>query len=296
MKRKKYLAVLLLSTVLFASCEQEGTSAPKSQNLSITASVVDQMTRSVKNEFISGDQIGLFLVNPEGNNYNNCNCSFNNKATFSTEWALQDDILLTDELGTLYSYYPYSDEVRDMKQIPLSSSSQHDYLVSRPAKVDVTNTEATLRMQHVMSLVKFSIKKDGYLGNGHITKIVLKGIGLSGTMDATNGNITTLTNGNEIYDCNLSLDPESPLTVGIIAFPQSVSSTTALITIDGEQYGYKLVPSNWEQGKETTYTLGIDVQGHSLFTIGTSSIDNWGEGGSYEGNLSSGGIDVGTEI
>ena len=59
--------------------------------------------------------------------------------------------------------------------------------------------------------------------------------------------------------------------------------------------GYKLPDGLWEQGKETTYTLGINTAGKKLFEIGNSSIDEWGSGGSYEGDLAPG-IDIGTEI
>lgn len=291
MNRFFYLAVL--SAALFASCE-EGEKKENISQLSITANV-DQVTRASKNSFVAGDEIGIFLFNSDGNSYSSSG-STNIKATLSSVWTMEKEVNLTDALGTVYAYSPYSSQVTDLKQIPISSSSQIDHLYAKSVTVDATNPVATLQMKHALSLVKFAIKKDGYTGEGHITEVALKNIGLSGRMNAMTGNVTSLTTGNEKYEGIFYLDESTPLTIGIIAFPQSVSGTTATIVIDGVNYGYKLAPSHWEAGKETTYTLKIDQATQSLIAIGSATIDSWGAGGSYEGDLVSGGIDIGTEI
>lgn len=295
MKTSNYLmAAILLSASFFASCEEGESGKQTSKSaLSIVANVE---TRAIKTDFVSGDELGLFLLNTEGNAYDNSgNCS-NNKATFTTSWALEKEVFLTDKIGKVYAYYPYSEQTTDPCQIPVTSSSQVDYLYSIPATVDEVSSAATLHMKHALSLVKFVIKKDGYTGEGHITEVNLKGIGLSGTMNAMTGNVTTLTTGNEKYQGSFYLDESTPLAIGIIAFPQSVSETTATMVIDGVNYSHKLVSSDWEEGKETTYTLKIDPASQSLISIGTATIDSWGSGGSYEGDLVSGGIDIGTEV
>lgn len=293
MKTRNFYLLALLSVSLFASCEA-GDINKSTAPLSIDANV-DQMTRASKSEFQSGDEIGLFVLNTEGNNYNDCDCSFNNQSVFSTVWTLKENIQLTDHVGTVYAYYPYSKEVNDFKQIPIQSTSQTDYLIANPTTVDATNSVATLRMRHAMSLVKFTIKKDGYTGSGQITNIMLQGIGLSGTLNVSNGAITTSRIGNESYKSDVEL-VEPSITIGLIAFPQVVTSTILLITIDGEKYSYNLAPSKWEPGKETNYTLKINQDEKTFISIGNATIDGWGSGGSYEGVLSGGGIDIGTEI
>lgn len=292
MNRIFYLAVL--TATLFSSCDERESKKQTSQ-LSITADV-DQVTRASKSSFVEGDEIGVFLFNSEGNSYDSSSGCANNKATLSSSWAMQNEVSLTDAPGMVYAYSPYSSQVTDLKQIPVSSSSQTDFLYAIPATVDATNPVATLQMKHALSLVKFVIKKDGYTGNGQVTEVNLKNVGLFGTMNAMTGHVATLTTGNEKYEGVFYLDESTPLVIGIIAFPQSVTATTATIVIDGVNYGYKLAPSNWEVGKETTYTLKINQATQSLITIGSATIDSWGTGGNYEGNLASGGIDIGTEI
>lgn len=292
-KNYYYLVAVLLTASFFASCEEgePGKQSSKSA-LSIIANVE---TRASKTDFIAGDELGVFLLDASGNTYDNSGNCLNNKATYTSSWGLEKEIYLTDNIGKVYAYYPYSALVTDL-QIPMTSSSQTDYLYAVPATVDATSPAATLRMKHALSLVKFVIKKDGYTGNGHITKITLKAIGLTGSLDASTGNITILSTGNERYESDYYLDANSPLTIGIITFPQSVTETIALMTIDGEQYSYKLVPGVWDAGKEITYTLKINTDDNSLVMVGSATIDSWGSGGSYEGDLVSGGIDIDTEI
>lgn len=293
MKKILFLTIAILSIAFFSSCEDKEQEEVQGK-LSIQADL-NQMSRASKETFLPGDELGIFILNAEGNNYNDCNCSFNNKGILSTEWSLQEEIELSKQPGTVYAYFPYSSEVTDYKKIAIESTSQTDYLVANSTTVDALNPIATLRMQHILSLVKFTLKKDGYTGNGHITNVTLQGTGLSGTFDVTSGNITTTKVGNVTYNGNFNLS-DSPITIGLIGFPQVITSTTALVTIDGEKYSYKLAPSTWERGKETTYTLGINMAEKVLVSIGSASIDIWGNGGSYEGNLSSGGVDIGTEI
>lgn len=279
---KNYILIALLSIVLFSSCEQQEQRETLSK-LSISADV-NRLTRASKDYFIVGDELGVFLLNTTGQNYNDCDCSFNNKGTMSSGWSLASDISLSNNVATVYAYYPYSSAITDLRKIPIESTSQTDYLVANPTTVDATNSIAMLRMNHALSLVKFTIKKDGYSGVGRITDIVMQGITLSGSFDVCTGSITSGETGNENYKADVRLS-DTPITIGLIAIPQNVLSTTALITIDGDQYIYKLVPSNWVQGKETTYTLSIDSDDKTLVSVGSSTIDEWGTGGSYEGNL-----------
>ncbi len=192
------------------------------------------------------------------------------------------------------AYFPYDAEVETPTQIQVESATQTDYLYSRAITVNAENPVVTLQMQHALALVRLVIKKNGYLGEGDVSGVSLQGINTEGMLDISSGEILISKTGNESYKGAFQLT-DDPLTIGIIALPQTVTSTTVLLFIDGERYGYKLPEGIWEQGKETTYTLGINTVGKKLFELGNSSIDEWGTGGSYEGDLAPG-IDIGTEL
>lgn len=283
----------ILASGMFISCGNDDTVSGKKNVLSINRAEV--LTRSTKDTFEQGDEIGIFVLDEMGSKYNDCFCSWNNKATLlENGWKIEKNIYLNEKDGTMKAYYPYNTEVAQPTQIPVESATQTDYLYSRSISVNVENPVVTLQMQHALTLVKLVIKKDGYLGEGDVTGVSLQGINKEGTLDISTGEIRISKTGNESYKGAFKLTDE-PLIIGIIALPQIVTSTTVLLYLDGERYGFKLPEGEWTQGKETTYTLGINTVGKKLFEIGSSSIDEWGTGDSYEGDLAPG-VDIGTEI
>lgn len=295
MRKNKILFMPILGIVLmgmFMSCDKDKTDSNSESTLSIGGAEV--LTRSSKDTFVPGDEIGIFVLDDDGLKYNNCECSWNNKAILGAEWTIWKNIYLGRRSGTVRAYYPYNASDVSPDQIPIESATQTDYLFSREITVNAENPVAALQMKHALSLAKFIIKKENYAGEGHISGIALQGIGLDGTLDIITGDITVNKTGNEAYKGSFTLD-DSSLTIGIITLPQSVKSTTVLLLLDGERFGYKLPEGVWEAGMEYTYTLGIDTAGRKLFQIGTSTIDSWGAGGSYEGDLTPG-VDIGTEI
>ena len=296
MKKNRFLLIPIMGILavgIFISCGDDDTASGKTSVLSINRAEV--LTRSSKDTFEQGDEIGIFVLDDTGGKYNDCSCSWNNKATLlENGWKVEKNIYLNEKGGTMKSYYPYNAEVTQPTQIPVESATQTDYLYSRSITVNAENPVVTLQMQHALALVKLVIKKDGYLGEGDVTGVSLQGINTEGTLDISTGEILISKTGNESYKGSFRLTDE-PLIIGIIALPQTVTSTTVLLMIDGERYGFKLPEGEWSQGKETTYTLGINTVGKKLFEIGSSTIDEWGAGGSYEGDLAPG-IDIGTEI
>lgn len=283
----------MLSVGLFISCGDDETTSTKTSVLSITRAEV--LIRSNKDTFTQGDEIGIFVLDENGKKYNDCPCCWNNKVTLlDNAWNVEKNIYLNSKSGTLRAYFPYDVVVENLAQIVVESATQTDYLYSRPITVNAENPVVTLQMQHALSLVKLVIKKDGYLGVGNVSGVSLQGINTEGMFDISTGEILISKTGNESYKGAFQLI-DDPLVIGIIALPQTVTSTTVLLMIDGERYGFKLPEGEWSQGKETTYTLGINTIGKKLFEIGSSTIDEWGAGGSYEGDLAPG-IDIGTEI
>lgn len=297
MKNKKIIFIPILGIILagslFVSCENDETAAPKGSVLSINRAEV--LTRNSKDTFAQGDKIGIFVLNEAGEKYNDCVCSWNNLAILlENSWKVDKNIYLNEEDGTMQAYYPYNAEVDNPTKIQIESATQTDYLYSRAITVNTENPVVTLQMQHALSLLKVVIKKDSYQGEGNVSGVSLQGINTEGLLDICTGEIFINKTGNESYKGDFILT-DAPLSIGIITLPQIVTNTTILLVIDGERYGYKLPEGKWLQGKETTYTLGINTAEKKLFEIGNSSIDEWGAGGSYEGDLVPG-IDIGTEI
>lgn len=287
MNKNKVISITLLGIIL-CSCNEKDVLPELKVNVQI-----ESLTRAEKEEFQPGDAIGLFIQDKNEDNYNQCDCSFNNKVVYAdSQWILNSPIIAGNEEGCVYAYYPYKEGILSIDKVPLESASQTDYLYATPVNVNMEKSNITLRMQHAMSLVRFIIKKEGYDGKGVVSRVALQNIHTSGMMDSRTGYITVSNIGNEAYTGEYQLTEEVPLVLSVISLPLSVTSTTAYITIDGEKYRYDLSPSNWTAGKITSYTLQIDTVTNTLFAVENTTIESWTSGENYTGNLTNEGFQV----
>lgn len=283
---------------LLASCEKEPNGTDQSQMLTINAEITES-TKAPKSNFEKDDVLGLFVKDSNNQNYNDCDCSFNLKSTYSgVDWQLSEAVMLSEKKATLYAYYPYNATLTDCTALPIEACTQTDYLYATPIEVDATNPNAKFSMQHALSLAKFSILRGDYAGSGLISRITLQHVTKTGTLNTHTGSITAGKIGHEIYTPNKDLllpNGSNPLTVDLITIPMAVTTSSVIFRIDGVDYLSKLTNSIWESGKETTYTLSIDQESKTLLSIENVSIEPWGTGGSYEGTLMGGGFDVDVE-
>ena len=300
-KEIKFYSVLFsiaCSIGLFASCEKEPKGTDQSQMLTINAEIT-KSTKTPKGSFEKDDALGLFIKDSNNQNYNECDCSFNLKSTYSgTDWQLSEAVMLSEKKATLYAYYPYSATLTDCTALPIEACTQTDYLYASPIEVDATNSKASLAMKHALSLAKFNLLRGEYTGAGQISSIILQQVIKDGTLNTHTGAISAGKIGNDIYtpseDLLLTNNGEA-LPISIITIPMAVTTSKAIFCIDNVNYSYKIDNCVWESGKETTYTLSIDQESKTLLSIENVSIEPWGTGGSYEGTLMGGGFDVDVE-
>ena len=301
LKKIKYYSTIstIFCFLIFAmSCMKESEEANQSQMLTIHAEIAES-TKAAKSSFEKDDELGLFIKDSNNQDFNNCDCSFNLKSTYSgLDWQLSEAIMLNKDKATLYAYYPYNATLADCTALPIEASTQTDYLYATSVQVDATNSKATLSMQHALSLAKFKILRGEYQGPGVISRITLQQVTKNGTLNTHTGGISAGEIGHEIYSPSEELllpNSVDPLTVDIITIPMAVTTSSVIFSIDGVDYLSKLSDSIWEAGKETTYTLSVDSDSKTLLTVEKVSIEPWGTGGSYEGSLVDGGFEVGVK-
>ena len=133
MKKNRILLLPILGMLsvvcCFVSCGDDETTSTKSSVLSINRAEV--LTRSSKDTFAQGDEIGIFVLGENGDKYNDCPCCWNNKVTLlDNVWNVEKNIYLNSKSGTLRAYFPYDAEVETPGQITVESATQTDYLYS----------------------------------------------------------------------------------------------------------------------------------------------------------------------
>ena len=149
-----------------------------------------------------GAVLGVAVVEPDQTTYDG-ETVMNVPYVASTKDGAQvwnpvnDPILLSATTGNGHAYYPYSEEVTSLKEIPMKATSEHqvDYMYAKKVNTLRKNyPTASMTMYHTMCGVRLSIKRGTYTGEGVITAASVKGdvLATSCMFDAIAGTRTNI--------------------------------------------------------------------------------------------------------
>ena len=154
---------------------------------------------------------------------------------------VSDPILLSATTGNGYAYYPYSEDITSLKEIPIKATSDHqvDYMYAKKVNTLRKNyPSASMTMYHAMCGVRLCIKRGTYTGEGVITYAGVKGNALatSAILDAIAVTRTNIEGTGETI-----APPIEPMTISsevqnidIIAVPTGLESVIEIeLCIDG---------------------------------------------------------------
>lgn len=160
----------------------------------------------------------------------------------SQVWNPVDEpILLSTTSGNAFAYYPYSEDVTSLKEIPVKATSDHqvDYMYAKKINsVKKSTPTASMTLNHALCAVRLSVIRGTYKGAGVITSASVKGDILAGSaiLNAMDGTLSSIDGAGE------PIAPEmDPITVSsesqridIIAVPSGTKSTVEIeLCIDG---------------------------------------------------------------
>lgn len=268
--KKLIIPSLLAALLSLGSCDKENNSilpepeptpepAPEPEpdkpktmlRFSTSIEMLNEVTsRGAIYSFERDSEIGLFY---------NDTC-INKKFVYDgTAWS-GGEVALADEMKDIFCYYPYSSVIRSCEAIPIDIASQTDYLVGS-ASVGTEKPKVEVRMKHLLSLVRITIKKNNYIGEGHIESLTWNGIHTTAKYDALNSAITPEgSKGSHLAGGNYYLDDtKDPIAVEAIMLPvNSAKGITLSVVVDGEERVYDIPETHqWEAGKAYTYTLTL---------------------------------------
>lgn len=138
-------------------------------------------TRGTVSSFEPDSEIGLFY---------NDTC-INKKFVYDGKIWSGGEVALADEMRDIICYYPYSSVIKSSGEIPIDIGSQTDYLAGS-ASVGAEKPEVEVKMKHLLSLVRITIKKNNYIGEGHIESLTWNGIHTTAKYNAANNTTTPM--------------------------------------------------------------------------------------------------------
>lgn len=186
-----------------------------------------------------------------------------------SDCTTKDEVLLSGTEGTLYSYYPYSETVTDLKSIAVGITEDDctDYMYGTPVTgLDNSNASALITMNHALAAINLSIVRGTYSGTGIISKIAVSGeaIASKAILDATTGRLSGFAGtGSEI---RLKLNGSSEETLSddvmekyFIIIPTGESKPfDVTLTIDGVDFTATAPEVDLAEGTITKYTATVN--------------------------------------
>jgi len=177
-------------------------------------------------------------------------------------WETTSPVLLARETGTLFSYWPHSEDEVDGKTITITATSdiQTDYMWGLPVAVSKSNRTASITMQHALSAVRIYCKRGSYTGAGEITGVAFGGdcAATAGTLDLTCGALDDLSGqGTMIAPAITSKTITSSYqkVSDIIVVPTSGTNGKVVVTLDGSDYPIEFNTLDLNPGEMSEFYL-----------------------------------------
>ena len=198
-------------------------------------------------------------------------------------WESDSPVMLSTQSGTVYSYYPYADGIKDITSIPVRANStvQTDFLWGTPVSANRDNRTASIILNHALAAVKISFARGTYSGTGNVTNVSFGGdcIATVANLDATDGSLFGLTGK------GVSIEPpftartlsSTPQETEILVIPTGNTKGKIVITIDGEEFTLEFNDIALNQGEITQFYLTVNDGELSLSDI---TVSEWTYGDS----------------
>ncbi|MDY4529006.1 MAG: fimbrillin family protein, partial [Parabacteroides sp.] len=253
----------------------DGTSDAKTPlNISVPIAGLTKVGGVVSgSQFGDGASLGLFLTKEDGSspydtNYSNIEYVSSNSGQ---TWTATPPILLTGTKAKVYAYYPYNSNYNDITSIPIDVTENQDVMwATTSSLVYNANPTATLQMNHALSVIRFSLSKGDYSGDGNITSIKIKGAGMAktGSLNAKTGAVTPTDAGTEIDLGATATLSSTPTNVEQLVIPTGSGSIQVTIQMDDKTFeATSSAPITPEQSKAYKFGLAFSDSKLTMSTV-----------------------------
>lgn len=257
MKRIIFFSALF-STALY-SCTDNDSLHTQNESLS-----VECYTRTSENKKDIVQDFGMYVYTSTLTDYSGVSNPVH--VTYSGSWNFPQ-ISLSGEIAQIYCFHPYT-SMSNCKSLSLELLSQTDYLASsNVVTADKDNTSVNIVMKHILSKINVMIE------GSNLCTVKLLSIPTVAQYDLVCDKMT-------LGDVS-EFDTKSS---SFYIFPSEKQQLKMNITYNGKEYEYTEVASNYESGKEYTFSLRINDD-KELVIDGDVTITDWKEANHFEGSV-----------
>ena len=255
---KKIIFSAACLAMALASCNQIETPENENQTtrLGINVTTAVETKGLVTDKYLpDGSSVGVFVTDKSGVTYDGqtfANVKYTGAGTGTSQtWSSETSIMLSYNQAVLASYYPYSEDVTDVKAIPVKATSdiQTDWMWAQPVTgLYNKNTNAQISMSHALAAVRLNVKRGNYEGSVEVTSVGFSsdGAATEALLDATNGTLSSITGQGSQF----------------VAYETFTTSNTA------EQFEFMTIPT----GVSAPMVVELTVNGSKLTALGEAAL------------------------
>ena len=292
---------LLLLAACLAGCAGEempgDATAPRPVEgtvpLGVESSLIEAVTATVPttragDPVLNSGSIGIFL---SGTGYTAIN---NRRYDYaSPTWAPNGGATNTIYLGgaaNVCAYHPWTSGYNTSTAIPLASqdytaANDLSYAVNREVKGNPTGCKTTFALTHAYALATIQLKRDNYSGTCKVTKLELKNLLPSATLNITTGTASTAAGVSGDATISRTLDITVPATGVAATQPQYLlipcapagAGMVLALTVDGKPMTLNVPASTYTPVAGVSNTITIGIKGTALKVSSVTTTD-WATG------------------
>ena len=225
--------------------------------------------------------LGISVTDESGVTYDGqtiTNVKYTASGSGSTQkWSAESDIMLSTTKGTVSAYYPYSENVTDIKAIPVQATSdvQTDFMWATPVPGYYNkNNTAQITMNHALAAVRLKVKHGYNEGAIEVTSVAFssEGAATEALLDATNGTLSSFNGTGTQFAANETFTTSTTAkSFEFITVPTGISAPMFVeLMVNGSKLTAFSKATLLEPGYVYEYdvivtgTTGISIQGVSV--------------------------------
>lgn len=266
------------------------------EKLEIKINPTIAQTKATEYGFETGDCIGVYVVNNNGNTPGTLKDSGNHvdnmRHTYSGSWTPDSKIYWIDEIthADIYMYYPYTSAISSVSEMPFAVQTDQsteaaykkcDLMAGKASDVAPTESAIIINASHLLSRITITLEAgNGFTQEGLAASDVAVAIrGLQ-----TNASVNLATSETKATGTATSVKAlESDGKYMAIVVPQTPpNGITVTTTVDGAEYNLQKQIS-FESGKNYNFTITLSKTSAGInVNIGPWVTDNVDHGGVAE--------------
>ena len=303
------LMALMLATTFWACTDDtfgpDGSQAGNGRPILLSGEIEQvAMTRVNDSGFCDGDEIGVYIVDYQGNTpgtlQNSGNRGTNVKHTYdeaNNRWNSAYDVYWKDEHTPIdvYGYYPFSspedvnayafevqkDQSTDATSATMGGYEASDFLWGKAVNVAPTDRVIRLPMRHRMSSPRITLVEGEGFAEGQWAglekQVLIRNTKRNALINLADGTVTATGDVSKTGTIPYVKDDA----FRAIVVPQAIAAGTVLfsITVDGTAYSFsKEEAFTYESGRMHNFSIKVDKKaatGEYTFTLVGESITAW---------------------